>query len=112
MKKLISLYALMTVLLLTVFPSMVKAQNDKEYYLRPSYFRPYDQRGINVFETGKTPDSIPFEGLRLRFGAGFTQQFQSLSHKNIPSSEANKLYALTPGFNTAMANLNLDVQLA
>ena len=23
---------------------------DREFYLRPSYWRPYDQRGINVFE--------------------------------------------------------------
>jgi hypothetical protein len=38
--------------------------------------------GINVFETTKLPDSIPFDGVRIRFGAGFTQQFQSLKHEN------------------------------
>jgi hypothetical protein len=88
---------------------------DKEFYLRPSYWRPYDQRGINVFETSKAPDTIPFEGLRVRFGAGFTQQFQSLKHSNKGASNyqtSNKLYPLTPGFMTSQANLNLDVQVA
>ena len=55
---------------------------EKEFYLRPSYWRPYDQRGINVFETTKEADPIPFEGLRIRFGAGFTQQFQNLKHES------------------------------
>ena len=88
---------------------------DKEFYLRPSYWRPYDQRGINVFETSKTPDTIPFEGVRVRFGAGFTQQFQSLKHSNTGATNwqsTNKLYPLTPGFMTAQADLFTDVQLA
>ena len=88
---------------------------DKEFYLRPSYWRPYDFRGINVFETTKAPDTIPFEGTRVRFGAGFTQQFQSLKHSNTGAANyntTNKLYALTPGFMTSQANLFLDVQLA
>lgn len=45
------------------------------------YFRYYDQRGINVFETSKN-DSVVFDGLRLRLGANFTQGFQSLNHSN------------------------------
>jgi hypothetical protein len=88
---------------------------DKEFYLRPSYWRPYDQRGINVFETSKAPDTIPFEGVRVRFGAGFTQQFQSLKHSNTGATNwqsTNKLYPLTPGFMTAQADLFTDVQLA
>jgi hypothetical protein len=88
---------------------------DKEFYLRPSYWRPYDQRGINVFETSKAPDTIPYEGLRVRFGAGFTQQFQSLKHSNkeaVNYQTSNKLYPLTPGFMTSQANLNLDVQVS
>jgi hypothetical protein len=88
---------------------------DKEFYLRPSYWRPYDQRGINVFETSKAPDTIPFEGVRVRFGAGFTQQFQSLKHSNTSAANwqtTNKLYPLTPGFMTAQADLFTDVQLA
>lgn len=100
-----------------------KAQNpDREVYLRPSYWRPYDQRGINVFETTKQRDTIPYEGLRIRFGAGFTQQFQNLDHENpdavnnggtsVATAGANKLYPISPGFMTAMANLFTDVQLA
>ncbi|GAB4094228.1 hypothetical protein [Flaviaesturariibacter terrae] len=87
---------------------------DKEFYGRPSNWRPYDQRGINVFETPKT-DTIPFEGPRVRLGAGFTQTFQSLKHSNNftqAPTDANRLYPLTAGFNTASANLNLDIQLA
>lgn len=45
------------------------------------YFRYYDQRGINVFETSKN-DSVKFDGLRLRLGANFTQGFQKLNHSN------------------------------
>ena len=88
---------------------------DREFYLRPSYWNPYDQRGLNTFETKKTPDSIAFEGLRLRLGAGFTQQYQNLEHKNTAlnsGSGANKLYPVAPGFMTAQANLFTDVQLA
>ena len=101
--------------------SPAQTNNNKEFYLRPSYWRPYDQRGINVFETTKAPDSIAFEGTRVRLGAGFTQQFQNLKHENsalnsgggtVATAGANKLYPLAPGFMTAQANLNLDVQLA
>src|SRR6478672_5927451 len=88
---------------------------DKEFYLRPSYWRPYDYRGINVFETSKAPDTIPFEGVRVRFGAGFTQQYQNLKHSNKSATNwqtTNKLYPLQPGFMTAQADLFMDVQLA
>ncbi|HXL55169.1 MAG TPA: hypothetical protein VN958_02860 [Chitinophagaceae bacterium] len=102
------------VLLLAASPFLAKAQDEKISYQRPSYWRPYDQKGINVFETSKKEDSIKFDGLRVRFGADFTQGFQSLKHSNTADDKngANKLYALTSGFNTAMANLNMDVQLA
>src|SRR5688500_18789882 len=89
--------------------------SDREFYLRPSYWRPYDQRGINVFETSKQEDSIAFEGARVRLGAGFTQQYQNLKHQNkgaANSQTTNKLYPLTPGFMTSQANLMLDIQLA
>ena len=96
---------------------------DREFYLRPSYWRPYDQRGINVFETSKAPDTIPFEGTRVRLGAGFTQQFQNLKHKNplalnntvgsfSPAVAGNRLKVITAGFQTAQANLFLDVQFS
>jgi hypothetical protein len=72
------------------------------------YFRPYDQRGINVFETSKT-DTVAYDGLKVRLGANFTQGFQNLKHSNASSVA---LYDLSPGFPLAQANLNLDVQLA
>lgn len=79
------------------------------------YFRPYDQRGLNVFETTKD-DSTEFEGLKVRFGANFAQQYQKLSHTNqanfVGEVNRNELYQLSGGFNLAMANLNIDAQLA
>ena len=77
------------------------------------YFRYYDQRGINVFETSKD-DTIVYDGLKLRIGAGFTQGFQSLNHSNgltTSSTPAANLYEMAGGFPLAQANLNIDVQL-
>ena len=109
------MYAIkMTLLLACVLPLATMAQTAKEFYGKPSYWRPYDQTGINVFETGKV-DSIPFEGPRIRFGAGFTMQFQDLKHSNKTAqnnSTSNRLYPLQRGFMTAQANLFTDVQLA
>src|SRR5690606_35726202 len=70
------------------------------------YWRPYDHRGINIFETGKA-DTVNFEGLKVRLGGGFAQQFQALKHSN--TSLANPLIDIGSGFNLATANLNLDV---
>ncbi len=72
------------------------------------FFRPYDQKGVNVFETGKT-DTSTFNGMKLRLGAGFTQGFQNLKHSN---SSGVSLYNLSSGFPLAQANLNIDAQLA
>lgn len=69
--------------------------------------RPYDKSGINIFEAPKDSAAI-FEKLKVKFGAGFTQSFQGLKHYNT----AGGLYKMTPGFNTANANLFMDVQLA
>ena len=55
------------------------------------YFRPYDQRGINVFETTKE-DTVGFTGFKFRIGAGFTQGFQNFTHKNKDAR------AILPGF--------------
>lgn len=80
-----------------------------------SNFRPNDQDGVNVFETPK--DTLTsFNGLRVKVGGHFTQQFQALDHSNTSVFDdqgelVNGLYALKPGFNLATANLNLDVQL-
>ncbi|MBL7856724.1 MAG: hypothetical protein JNM57_03470 [Cyclobacteriaceae bacterium] len=77
------------------------------------YFRPYDQRGINVFETSKD-DTVVYDGLKLRLGAGFTQGYQSLKHSNgltTTSTPAANLYEMGGGFPLAQANFNIDVQL-
>lgn len=78
-------------------------------------WRPYDKTGINKFETSKN-DTAAFDGLKVRFGAGFTQQFQSLKHENSAVNNtgtgANRLYPIAPGFMTSQANLFIDAQLA
>jgi hypothetical protein len=100
----------------TETPVAQTKDTEREFYMRPSYWIPYDQRGINKFETTKEADPIPFEGLRMRFGAGFTQQFQNIKHENTALNNvgtgSNRLYPLAPGFMTAQANLFTDVQLA
>jgi len=115
MKKIIS-YTTLLIILIGSLPLLASAQSsDKEYYGKPSYWRPYDQRGINVFESPKQADTTQFEGPRVRFGAGFTQQFQNLKHENktaLDNGGANKLYPLQSGFMTAQANLFMDIQLA
>src|SRR5579862_8346834 len=79
--------------------------------------RPADQSGVIVFEAPKS-DSEVFTGIRVRWGAAFTQDFQNLSHQNTSTPvvsggvNANQLIGIGPGFTTAMANLTLDVQLA
>ncbi len=127
------------------------------------YFRSYDKRGINMFETSKE-DTVKFDGFKVRFGAGFTQGYQNLKHENgakaILSSSTtgaptlietspgsgsfvnrstgvavsgvtanptvyagytyngnaytngNALYEMGGGFPLAMANFNIDVQIA
>ncbi len=114
-----------TFAILLAFPIVAFSQSGKFSYLRPSYWRPYDKSGINVFETNKEEDTIPYKGMRIRFGAGFTQQYQNLKHENpdalnndvgsyenYVSTPGNKLKVITPGFQTAQANLYMDVQLA
>ena len=92
--------------------SLLHAQNDESVIskLQPEiqYTRPGDKTGLNQFETTKD-ELVPYDGLKVKLGAGFSQQFQSLSHSN---SGAVKLYPrLAPGFGIAQANLNIDVQL-
>lgn len=82
------------------------------------YWRPYDQRGINTFETGKE-DTTAFDGIKVRLGGSFAQQFQALEHSNTATAtfdanekDVNQLIEIGYGFNLATANLNLDVLLA
>ena len=83
------------------------------------YFRPYDQSGINMFETPKD-DMTPFDGVKVRVGGNFAQQFQMLDHEhgagtildpNGDGVNENELFPLNSGFNLATANLNIDAQL-
>src|SRR6476661_4591806 len=81
------------------------------------YMRPADQRGLNVFESPKE-EGVPFTGFKLNWGGAFTQQFQNLTHQNTASpkvvngTDANKLIPIGSGFNNAVANMYLNVQLA
>jgi hypothetical protein len=85
----------------------VAASNTFAQETEVANLRPYDKSGINVFEAPKEYDAV-FNKLKVRFGAGFTQSFQGLKHEN----KAGGLYKVSPGFNTANANLYMDVQLA
>jgi len=86
--------------------------------------RPYDKSGINVFEDVKD-NTTKFDKLKVQIGAGFSQQFQNLKHENPDalknnigafaggvSTAGNKLKVITPGFQTSMANLFMDVQMS
>lgn len=100
---------LVSAIMLTVFAFTAAAQQPAI-----QYFRPYDKRGINVFEPKKT-DTVVYDGFKLRIGAGFTQNYQNLSHSTKSESSpgtAMELYKMKGGFALAMANLNIDAQLA
>ena len=82
-----------------------------------SHIRSADQRGVNVFEPPKD-DSVPFTGFALSIGGAFTQEFQGLAHQNTASPvmlagvNTNQLMTIGHGFNNAVANLNLNIQVA
>ncbi|HVW94523.1 MAG TPA: hypothetical protein VHA56_00975 [Mucilaginibacter sp.] len=94
-------------------PLCLKAQEQIQFY------RPNDQRGINVFETSKK-DTTPFTGLKVKVGGNFELTFQSLGQWNtaVPQTKTgytgnvNSLIPLTHAFQLPEANLNFDVQLA
>jgi hypothetical protein len=98
-----------------------KAAPKAPRYVAPSdeiqYIRHADQRGINVYESPKE-EGVPFTGFKLNWGGAFTQQFQNLTHQNtstpvlVAGVDKNALIPIAPGFNNAVANLNLNVQLA
>jgi hypothetical protein len=83
------------------------------------FFRPYDERGLHIFETGKA-DTIPFRKLHVQVGGSFEQTFQMLRDQNTAepltkpgfTGNVNSLIPLGNGFNLAMANLNIDAQLS
>ncbi len=72
------------------------------------YFRPYDKRGVNNYETPKM-DTTPYKGFKIRFGANFTQGYQTLDHSNSARailSGSNALYET--GVGTGVFNTKLD----
>lgn len=71
------------------------------------YFRPYDQRGVNVFETSKT-DTVVYNGFNIRFGAGFTQGYQNINNSNNARAiltGAGNLWESDPGSNVFFTNI-------
>ena len=111
---------ILVIILLGIVPLTMMAQHQPKI----ANLRAYDQAGINVFEDTKN-DTVVFDGLKVRFGAGFTQQFQNLKDENPNAlnnnvgsfangvfTPGNRLKVITAGFQTAQANLNMDVQLA
>ena len=119
-KTIINVRRILALALLGILPLTMMAQ----FQSKIVNLRTYDQTGINVFEDTKN-DTAVFDGLKVRFGAGFTQQFQNLKHENPNalkndvgafaggvSTAGNKLKVITAGFQTAQANLFMDVQLA
>jgi hypothetical protein len=81
------------------------------------YMRFSDKRGLNVFESPKE-EGAAYTGMKLNWGGAFTQQFQNLTHQNTAAARpvagvnANELIQLGSGFNNAVANLYLNVQVA
>lgn len=105
----------------TVAPDSSKKENPVTVSLFRTidinHYRPADSRGVNQFETPKE-STVPFTGFNLSIGGAFTQEFQGLSHSNaaLPvvtnGVNANQLVALGHGFNNAVANLNINAQIA
>lgn len=119
MKNYITNAAKLLLAIVMVIPvvAMAQKQGDETFtYGDPTFWRPYSQNGIGVFETTKANMSKKFEGKTIRFGAGFTQQYQSIKHSNdlstIRTANTGKLFKLQPGLMTAQANLFIDAQLA
>ncbi len=94
-------------------PALVQAQQQMQY------FRQNDRTGINVFETTKD-DTTAFHNLHVKVGGNFEQSFQSLKDQNTAAlatqtgfvGNVNSLTPLISSFDLAMANLNIDGQLA
>ena len=71
-----------------------------------SYYRAMDKTVLNVFESPKV-EGEEFDGVRVRIGGSNTLQFQGLSQEsNTPGYNE-----ITPNFNLATSNLDIDVQL-
>ncbi len=81
------------------------------------HIRPLSRLGLSTFEDPKK-DTATFQGIKLGIGGGFVQEYQRLTHSTdaapsiVNGVDANQLIEIGPGFNTAMANMYLNVQLA
>jgi hypothetical protein len=101
------------ILFLCLLTGVAEAQETIQYY------RPNDERGVNVFETSKA-DTTPFTGLKVKLGGNFEMEFQGLRNFNTATpltktgyvGNVNSLIPLTNGFDLPMANLNVDAQIA
>lgn len=123
MKNRIISLATMALFTVAMLPTTLFAQEEREEdkgpivrYGEVDFFRPYDKRGLHMFETTKDDLNKPYEGRKISIGAGFAQQFQALKNENPGAlnntgTDANALYALAPGFSLAQANLYIDAQL-
>ena len=104
--------------LIASFPFILGAQTITLQPKEMPNWRAYDQKGVNIFEAPKdSSNTASFEGVGVRWGAGFAENLQMLKHENTPLKDAagvvtNPLYRLDPGFSIAQANLYMDVQLA
>lgn len=104
---------LVTIILLAIGLNAAAQQGAMQYY------RPNDKTGLNVFETTKD-DTTSFRKVHVKVGGSFEETFQNLNNKNTAAAlnqngytgNVNSLESLTPGFDLAMANLNIDAQLA
>src|SRR5256885_4315834 len=85
--------------------------------LEIQHLRAPDKRGLNVFESPKQ-DTLQYEGFKFQIGGSFSQDFQGLEHRNAADAKLvsgvnqNALMKIGHGFNNAVANLNLNAQLA
>lgn len=104
--------SIITGVALGAFALSAQAQNYTTIHDNIQFYRPNDKDGINIFETYKQP-APPFDGMVVKLGGHFTQQFQALNHTTdavLPEGGA-PLIEIGNGFNLATANLNIDTQL-
>lgn len=115
-----------SVMMAAMIPAAVFGQEEAEVdkggiasYGEPDFFRPYDKRGLHMFETTKEDLNKEYTGRKFSIGAGFSLQFQALKHENPGAADndydakgANTLAKLAPGFSLPQANLYIDAQLA
>ena len=112
-RELILLSKLITLFFLcTGYPAMAQETSIQ-------FYRPNNQHGLNVFETGKS-DTVSYKGLQIKISGNFELTFQALDHENsaLPvtppgfSSSINTLLPISHAFQLPAANMAFDIQLA